>query len=163
MVAVVGNGFEALGRLPLAGREGVSDHFNERRTMVILEKVELEGCDQFDTAADELAINRTEILLVIPVEESHTGDAVTASLVLKEEHRVRLLIGAWVAEGNIHITPELSMERFINMGHGEFMPMTHARLTGPGGERTEQLVLVARAHIRLLRPISSRAAGQHGD
>ncbi|MFN2452096.1 MAG: hypothetical protein ABR541_07070 [Candidatus Dormibacteria bacterium] len=153
-VVIVGAGFEAWGRLPLIGGQRVSDHFNERRTMLILESAQLEGCPTFDNAADELAINRNDILLVVPVAEPvATGAA--PHVVHKEQHRVRLLVGDWVVEGDIHVTPELSVERFINMGHGEFMPLTDVRLNGPDTERVEDLVLISRRHIRLLRPVSS--------
>jgi len=158
-VVIVGRGFEAWGRLPLVGRQRVSDHFNERRTMLILEGAQLEGCAAFDTSADELAINRDDVLLVVPVDEP---DLVipAASIVVKEKHRVRLLVGAWVVEGNIHVIPDLSVERFINMGHGEFMPLTDARLVGPDTERTERLALVHRRHIRLLRPVSAMSSDE---
>ncbi|GAC1339159.1 MAG: hypothetical protein NVSMB29_06050 [Candidatus Dormibacteria bacterium] len=152
-VVIVGRGFEAWGRLPLIGGQRVSDHFNERRTMLILESAQLEGCPTFDSAADELAINRNDILLVVPVAEAKAS-ATATHVVHKEQHRVRLLVGDWVVEGDIHVTPEQSVERFINMGHGEFMPLTHARLTGPDTERIEELVLIHRRHIRLLRPVS---------
>jgi len=161
-VVIVGRGFEAWGRLPLMGGQRVSDHVNERRTMLILESAQLEGCPSFASAADELAINRDDILLVVPVAEP-TATGAVPHLVHKEQHRVRLLVGDWVVEGDIHVTPELSVERFINMGHGEFMPLTAARLTGPDTERVETLVLVHRHHIRLLRPVSTLTGGMPGE
>lgn len=157
-VVIVGEGFEASGRLPLQGGQRVSDHFNERRTMLILESAQLEGCPTFDQAADELAINRDDILLVVPLAEP-TSSGATPPMVHKEPHRVRLLVGDWVVEGDIHVTPEVSVERFINMGHGEFMPLTNARLTGPDTERGEEVVLIHRRHVRLLRSVSLTATG----
>jgi len=161
-VVIIGDGFEALGRLPLIGRQRVSDHFNEQRTMLILEGAEIEGTERFDKEADELAINRSEILLVVPVEEQHTGDSVAANIAMKELHRVRIMVGDWVVEGDIHVLPEVSVERFINVGHGEFMPLTNVTLSGPGTERHEQLVLVSRLHIKMLRPLQGSGVDDYG-
>jgi hypothetical protein len=161
-VVVIGEGFEALGRLPLVRRERVSDHFNERRTMLILEGAEIEGSALFDRDADELAINRSEILLVVPIEESYTSDGAEVQAAMKETHRVRLMVGTWVVEGDIHVTPEVSVERFINMGHGDFLPLTRVVLSAADAERNEHLVLVSRTRIKMLRPLAAIGAEEPG-
>lgn len=153
-VVLIGIGFEAYGRLPVAGSQRVSDHFNERRSMLVLEDVQLERCDAFASTAHEVAVSREDVLLVVPVVEPG-GEPASARMVPKERRRVRMLVGDWVAEGDIHVVPRTSVERFVNTGQGDFVPLTRVRVIAPDGSaREEDFVLVHRRHLRLLTPVA---------
>lgn len=152
-VVVIGHGFEVLGSMPVGGSQRVSDHLNERRAMLILEEVELEGCDHFATRSADIAINRRDILLVIPFNEAE-GDAMDRRIT-KTRHTVRMLVDEWIVEGVVHLLPEHTLERFINIGQGEFIPVTDAILSGPSGDRAQPLVLVARHQVQLLIAVSA--------
>lgn len=150
-VEVIGRDFVARGRL-VEAHSRLSDHLNERRSMIFLDEVRLEGISAFAVAGCPLGIHRDDILFVVPVEEILGRDDAVLR-VAKEQVAVRLLVDEWRCEGRLSLVPGVSVDRFVNVGHEAFVPLTDARLRTARQTRTEAVVLVRRSAIRLLVPL----------
>lgn len=150
LVEVIGRGFVARGRL-LEAHGRVSDHLNERRSMIFLADCELRGLAEFPVTGRAIGINRDDIVVVVPLEESLI-QADSALRVDKERVFVRLLVDGWRIQGLVSLVPGVSLERFVNVGHESFIPLVDASLVGAHDERTVPVALVRRGAIRLLAP-----------
>lgn len=149
VVEVIGLGYQARGRLLNSARQRVSDHINEQRHMLLLADAHLEGIPAFGTGASELGVSRDEAILVLPTHEPVESRDLR---IVKERHRVRVVAGEWLIQGDLHVVPGVALERFVNVGQEDFIPITDATIEGPDGERQVSTVLVQRHHIRLLSP-----------
>lgn len=150
-IVLIGRNFEVSGRLLTASGERVSDHLNQPRSMVILVDAEVQGPEGFVTRAEDIAVGRTDILLAVPVEEAPPADDEYGPLLVsKARQRARMVVGEWVVDGNIHISADGNVERFINTGVNEFIPVTDVKLVGQGTTRQLPLVLVSRSHLALI-------------
>jgi len=149
IISIRGEGFAVRGRL-LDARQRVSDHLNEQRPMLRLADVELEGFPAFGDHAHEVAIGREAVVLVTPDAEQHPhADDMHMGRI---KRHVRLIAGGWLVEGDVHLVPGVTLERFLNAGQDTFFPLTDARLLVADEERSAPVVLVHRHHVRLLVP-----------
>ena len=148
LVEVIGRGFVVRGTL-MDAHTRVSDHFNEQRHMLFVSEAQIGGIGGFPRRAGTVGINRDEVVLVIPVEERFAS---TMLRIEKTRLAVRLVVDRWQVRGHVNVVHGVSLERVVNIGPESFIPVLDARLTGPGTDRRESLVLVRREAIRLLVP-----------
>lgn len=146
-LVLIGRNFEVSGTVTVGPGERVSDHLNQPRSMLILEGCEVETTAPFVTHAADIAVNRADVLMAIPVEETSPDEEYGGLLIPKPRRRARLLVGDWVVDGDLHISADGSVERFVNTGTTEFIPVTDCVLTGPDGARRLPLVLISRSHL----------------
>lgn len=149
-VEVIGEGFRVTGHLVRATGQRVSDALNECERMLILTLATVEGVADLPTSANEVGINIDTIDLVIPVEEAFIRDPLR--VIEKVRQPVALQVKGWTLTGEVSLVRGVTLERFVNVGHEEFFPVTDAVLVGPEGGRRAPVVLVRRHSVGVLIP-----------
>jgi hypothetical protein len=148
---LIGRDFEVSGRVQQGIFQRLSDFLNQQRAMVILEQAEIESGVPFVGRADDIAVRSSEILFAVPLEEKPpTNDAVDR-VIPKARTRALMLVADWILEGNLHISADGTVERFLTAGTQEFIPVTDCALSRRSGEnRSLPLILVSRSHLTLI-------------
>ncbi|TMC50727.1 MAG: hypothetical protein E6J14_03980 [Chloroflexi bacterium] len=157
VLTLIGSDFIVRGRLLRSGVQRVSDHLNESsgRPMLVLGDATLEGAEGFGTDLSEVAVTTSQLLFVIPDKER---PPLVELRVAKQRRRMRMLVGDYIVDGDMHMVPDITVERFVNMGGSEFLPVTDAEIIGTEMERREAMLLVRRHAIRMLTPIEVAVA-----
>ena len=147
-IVVIGRNFEVSGEIAEPPVNRLSDQLNEVRRMLILDNVELEFPRDVIHRAADIAINRDQVQMVIPIRET-TLASNESERVPKTIRRVRIFVGDHVVEGDLHIA-EGSVERLVTAASVEFLPVTDCTLQSSDKTRDFDLILVSRAHISVL-------------
>lgn len=142
---------------PMKGFNRVSDLLNNAQAEFLTGTVQLTAGRAAArpsemSAASELAVRRSDIRIVRPVEEPVSGPADLG------QHRPRLRInvvceiGEWQVTGILHLMDRIAWVDFLSAMRDRFLPFTNAKVrSGEDGTGTDyEFVLVNAARISAL-------------